>query len=797
MLKRSTLIACLLFLLPMSGMASKQDLVIAAEKQSTYCIVVDMRGPPSVVRAARELQKNLERATGARLEIIDHHAELITPYISIGINNRSSKSGITVGDLETEAFRIVTHSGNLYILGVDTLTGEWTEQGGESHGTANGVYTFLENYLGVRWLMPGEIGWDVPFHERVVLPEIDHTEKPFFLMREISHLRDFTYGVYTRNVVDWKAHLKLGSSDNVRRPDSNRQDHWQHNWMWITDNREYFEKHPEWFAMNSSGERWFPDNHYAKLETTNPELIRYFADHALKTLKQAERPRAFSLTPNDAPSRWSESKESKAWYDPPVGEGRDTHEFKSRVPSKTSLVMKWYYDVASIVKKEYPEGRLSGFIYSDYLYPPVRFEKALPDNMYLILCGPNYGYELYREDARQRLSWLLEQWTRYSPGGIYYYDLPALLFRQEDADPIFNMAGTTAVITPPGIKILDFLFRELKENQVKGGYFYGAPAWSNAALTNYILAKKLWNPELSTAELQQDWLYRAYGEEAGKAMGKLYTYLENLYEKHEYIGYHLTKDMLEEIYADHLPELERLFLRAKEKTMTPVQRERLELLESNLIALQWRLKNAGLIAESYTSPLSRESNRVLDLLQSEHPDLILFPGVVTPASMFNRYALFPDISLVSDLSDSDESDIPELPVVTAALIYAAEDGEVRIHPQMLDHGAYAITYVVLDQNRNQITSGLFNSKTPVVFPVRQGQMYSLHIPPRQRRMAYPIRYSIYVEKAVIAESAGNSASVTFLDQEASLYMYSDKGNLMKVQDDEGNTGVMVFQGDPD
>jgi len=101
--------------------------------------------------------------------------------ISLGMNDAARAAGLSAQGIPLEGFRIVTRGRNLFILGPDTAEGERTPGGGTSAGTRNGVYAFLEEYLGVRWLMPGPHGDYVPRAASVTIPEMDRTDAPFFL----------------------------------------------------------------------------------------------------------------------------------------------------------------------------------------------------------------------------------------------------------------------------------------------------------------------------------------------------------------------------------------------------------------------------------------------------------------------------------------------------------------------------------------------------------------------------------------------------------------------------------------
>ncbi len=765
------------------GASENASLPIVADGRSAYVIIHAEGAPQSVMEASGELQSCVREATGVELACLPDTQAGEGPFISIGQTRQATEAGLAADSLEEERFRIVTREGNLFILGPDTPDGGWTARGGTSTGSANGVYVFLEENLGVRWLMPGADGRDVPARREWRLPALDQSGGPGFAMRELSHLWDFASPEQTRAIQAWMRRLRLGSSVAIRWQGSHRADHWQHNWRWLTDDHALFAAHPEWFAMDASGKRWHSLNQYAKLETTNPALIRFFADRAIATLKSSERPRPFSLTPNDAPSRWSESPESKAWYDPAIGEGRETAEFKPQVPSKTSLVMKWYADVAELVAKDYPQGRLTGFIYSDYLYPPVTFTGALPENLSLIFCAPNYGYELGQEPARQRLTRLLEAWSQRARGELYYYDIPSLLLRQEDSDARANFPGTTALITPAAPETLDFLFSTLQRFRLKGAYLYGAASWSNAALANYLVARLLWAPEENALALQKEWLARAYGPKAGARMEVFYHRLDALYQKFGYIGYNLTAEMLRRIYAESITELETLLEAALAEPMTPVQTRRLEALTRKLIALQWRLKNMKLLAADYRSSFTRSQSEVIALLLDSSGDTPAFPGILPPGSAFQREEAFANVSLRAELP---ETKAPRLHANTWAVLYSTKVQRVTLLPRRVDHGASVATYEIRDAGGTTLARGILAEGETVSFSAEAGQSYFLLMPPRSRRSAHPTRCELVIPGAALGQLREEADAVILRETGATLYAWSDKGSPQATEE-----GVML------
>ena len=111
---------------------------------------------PSERYAAEELQRILAEATGQRLEVVQNVSRPAN-HIFVGPSEpmRTSPGGFDVKHFGPEDLRIVIYSGRIAIAG------------GRPRGTLYGVYTFLEDYLGVRFLtadhthVPKVGGWRV------------------------------------------------------------------------------------------------------------------------------------------------------------------------------------------------------------------------------------------------------------------------------------------------------------------------------------------------------------------------------------------------------------------------------------------------------------------------------------------------------------------------------------------------------------------------------------------------------------------------------------------------------------
>ena len=589
MFKPSLLICCLLAggalaadVAPTWAQAQAAPLAIVAQNQSRYSVVVAPDAPATVKTAAEELREYIEKATGAKLPVATGTATPQAPFISVGDTAAARAAGISTKGMPWESYRLVTRGPNVFILGPDTADGEKTKEGGTSAGTANGVYTFLEDYAGVRWLMPGEMGEDVPSSANLSVPaNLDRTEAPVFQSRRVTHLQG------TESAREWERRQKLGYSLlSVHN----------HNWIGVIT-PDLYQTHPEWFP-EIDGKRIPPVHTRYKIETTNPELVKYFAEQIKKAFRADPDLYMFSMSPEDGSSdllaSWSMSQETEALLEKDPN-GRVSH---------TKLVLKFYNEIARIVAQEFPDRKVAGYVYSTYLYPPAAGVPELEPNLFLtIAMSPSYGYAGYRPQVQKVWAELIKEWSSQT-ANITYYDLPTWL------------RWNGANLTPPAPELMNTMFPMLRDAKIKGTYIYGTEEWSQGAVTNYTLARLTWNPSRDAYAVNREFYERAYGSAAAPYMEQIYQKLDAAVKKH-YIAdnranFNATPAYMKNVVAASYPEVERLYLAAQAaaQNATTGQKARLNFFGDNLILTNYRLRKLKAIPDDATSPLYRSEAQV-------------------------------------------------------------------------------------------------------------------------------------------------------------------------------------------
>ena len=131
-------------------------------------IVVAADAIPSEKHAAEELRDHLALATGRTLPIVNSTSRADRHFI-VGPGEEAGKRGLAAEKLGPEDLRIVVGEGNIAIAG------------GRPRGRLYGVYTFLEDYLGVRFLTADHTY--VPKLAARVIGPVDRTYRPPLEMR--------------------------------------------------------------------------------------------------------------------------------------------------------------------------------------------------------------------------------------------------------------------------------------------------------------------------------------------------------------------------------------------------------------------------------------------------------------------------------------------------------------------------------------------------------------------------------------------------------------------------------------
>jgi hypothetical protein len=502
--------------------ATEGALALVRDGQARAIIVTAAKPSENARIAAAELQKYIEKITGARLTIATDENPPAGTLILVGrssLTDRIAGLEIPTGktkNLREEGFVMQTDSDRLVLAGNDVEP---------YYGTRYAVAELLHQ-LGVRWFMPGEMGQVVPKMATISVGPMRVVERPDFPVRNFwEHAR----GQMEAECEEWKIHNKM----NPRATDvafgvpgdSSVQGYLP---------KDQFAAHPDWFALERDGKR--TNTHPC---TTSDGMIQHFVNR-IKAVARAGKPIS-AFAPDDGLPR--------CWCDrcAKIGNSFDGYGSNNRDPvPDSSASNEWFYFVNRIlteVNKEFPDHMISTNGYANRDVPP-EVPADMPFNprgnltvMFANICACTiHAYDDPKCWQMQRQGQMIQQWCKLSDKvWMYNYNYTMLVNR-----------GT---ITPM-VHRLRRNIPLLKRWGVIGFHDQDEADWAMSGLTTRLVRARLeWDTRADVDAILEDFYAKWYG----RAAGPMKAYYEALEEAFEKAPQHGHEDViLRAIYSESL-----------------------------------------------------------------------------------------------------------------------------------------------------------------------------------------------------------------------------------------------------
>jgi hypothetical protein len=480
-------LAAVVVLTMMAGGIAMAQVVLAKDGKSLYRIVVPQKAIPSERYAAEELQRYLERISGAKLPIVTDSEPMGSHEILLGDNAHLRKLGIQVdfAKLGTDGFVLRTFQNHLIIAG------------GRPRGTLYGVYGLLEEKLGVRWFTP-EVEF-VPKMERVELPVLNETQVPALEYREVfwtEMMRDPDFAARHRlNGHHYRLTEKHGGRAVVFYPFVHSFD--------LLIPREICEQRPEFWPM-IGGKRV---SGYVQRCLSNPDLVKLVIERVSQWLKEHPEATIIDISQNDT-GNWCQCPQCKALDD---AEG-----------SPSASIIKFVNTIAEAIDSHI---RYETLAYQYSRKPPktIRPRPNVIIRLCSIECCFAHPLESCPSEENRRFREDIQAWQLVAPV-LYVWDYTT------------NFANYLQPF--PNFEVLQANVRFFVRHGVKGLFEQGnySPGGNGemAPLRAYVLAKLLWNPDTDVQRHINDFLHGYYG----RAAGAIRAYMELLHRQVREKGYH-------------------------------------------------------------------------------------------------------------------------------------------------------------------------------------------------------------------------------------------------------------------
>jgi hypothetical protein len=436
-------------------------------------IVVPSNALPAETYAATEFQQWAGLALNAKLPIVTNLTRRSRHvFIGAGPGMRRSSAGFDTTGLGPEDLRIVVRHDNVAIAG------------GGPRGTLYGVYTFLEDYFGVRFLTPEHTHVPPLAGSRRIGP-LDRVYRPPFRLRYSycgENHRDHAFAVRLRNnAIDPDPRFGGIPPDRVISHSFNNQ----------IPLARYGKEHPEYYAEIDGVRRvkvsadWHSEGTQPCL--TNPDVQRIVTESVLRDLAGKRAWCNIAVSQND----------NLYYCRCPACQAINGAE-ESTMGTQLALVN----SVADAVAQRYPGVRVGSLAYQYTRKPPKNLRPR--PNVEIQLCSFEacVVHALDDPSCAQNASFLhdLQGWAQTCTNMS-----------------VWNYNGNFRdwLLPFPNFQVIEPNLRLLRDYHVYSVFMHGMDdAGALSELRNYMISSLLWNPDRDGRQLMDEFLTLHYGRAA-------------------------------------------------------------------------------------------------------------------------------------------------------------------------------------------------------------------------------------------------------------------------------------------
>ena len=459
-----------------------EEMIIVDDGVSEFYIVTAENPDETIVTATTELQTYLEKISGAKLSIVTEN-NLPDSSKAILVGETQLEDSIVQIDrtaIRADGFRLYS-DGNYFVIA-----------GADSRGTLYGVYTFLEEYLGVRWFTPTlEV---VPENEDVIIDaNIDRTVEPSFSVRrnDCAGTNDAHRARTKMNVSFWQPATAYGGALTYVVWDASLP-------SLVPDS--LFAEHPEYFALQEDGTR--STDHVC---LSHPDVLAITIESVRAKIEANTTGAKYVHIGQKDNQNYCHCDNCEALYE--------------RYGSICAPTLIFTNNLADALDEDYPDFMFTFFAYLETERPPEDLSLKCNANVAPVLCGLHSACrshpltECGNEDVQNetlltaygehepRIAEDFLNWTKVAETTyIYDYTINFLNVAQFFSN-FGTMQSTMKYMHDIGIT----------------GYIYNCGDGHWAAfneLRNYLLTKLQWDVDCDVEYHMMDFLNAYYGEDA-------------------------------------------------------------------------------------------------------------------------------------------------------------------------------------------------------------------------------------------------------------------------------------------
>ncbi len=445
----------------------------------TQAVIVHEDGAADeAAKAWHDLRNYLKQSTGRDFVSVaesEYESSMGRP-IYIGMCSPVKKAlGVDRYGLDRDAYAVIVREDAVMLAGRTPWATFWA------------VCQFLEDHVGVRWLIPGPLGEDVPEHDRITVEPMRKVYSPAILSRLWSGAH---YGG------DWslrqRIHGRYQFHHNLNR----------------VFRREMFAEHPEYFPQHGDI-RYEPGegDHGWQPCMTDPGGTAHAAQVAREYFEAHPLAESFSYGINDGHG-YCDCKDCLKIH-------RPIEEWHGFSGERSVQYYTWLNRVAANLERDHPDKMLGCLAYSAVILPPADMQLHPNIIPYLTSNRADYWDAQFRRQDQE----LLRRWSEVTEQmGIYDY--------------AYGMGFAIP-------RIYNHLFQEAiqfaVDQGVKGFYAEVYPNWGLDGHKLYVMSRVLWNPDVDIDAITDDWNERMF-REAAEPMKKYFALCEWTWRENNFGG---------------------------------------------------------------------------------------------------------------------------------------------------------------------------------------------------------------------------------------------------------------------
>ena len=439
-------------------------------------IVVAEDAIPSELYAASEFQSYYKQAGDINLPIVKS-TDRADRHIFIGSSKmmRNSKVGFSIDGFGPEDLRIIVRNNNIAIAG------------GQPRGTLYGVYTFLEDYLGVRFLTPDHT-YVPKLKEWQVIAPVDRFYHPPLAYRFSNYSgTEYSPEFATRARANHHDHgSQFGGKSGLTLVN--------HTFYEVMPTSKYGKEHPEYYSMIDGKRKSQVENDWyeTQLCLTNPDVLKIITNQLLEELKDHPEIESVVVGQNDSlidVNNYCQCPNCAA--------------IDNREGTPMGSLLNFVNAVADEVAKSHPSVMVGTMAYHHTRKPPRTIKPR--ENVRIQLCSIEccVMHPINDSNCLQNVDFYkdLSSWSKICKNiSIWNY----------------NANFSDHSLPCPNLRVIGPNILYFVANNARGIFMEGIP-YDTAALSDlrtYITMNLLWNPNREGEQLMNEFLGLHYGQAA-------------------------------------------------------------------------------------------------------------------------------------------------------------------------------------------------------------------------------------------------------------------------------------------